>query len=285
MEDVTIIILTKNEELNIKECLESVKGFAKRCVLIDSGSNDRTVEIAQSMGADVLEHPFENYARQFNWGLDNANITTKWVVRLDADERFTSELCQELSEQMQLHEYDDVNGFVLEAWLYFMGKRLSHGGSRKKKLMVFKNGYGRIEDRKMDEHTVLTSGTSLEIKAKFLHYDFKDITTYVKKLNWYATREMQDYMEEMFPDSGFQGNNSTINRTRSLKTRYYKAPIFWRAFFYFLYTYFVAGNCLNGKEGFIYSFLYHFYYRMLVDFKIYEQLKYNRPFEVTGDLK
>lgn len=285
MQDVTILILTKNEEMNLHDCLKSVEGFAQRCVVVDSFSTDRTKEIALKFGVDFYEHQFENYARQFNWGLDNTNITTKWVVRLDADERFTPELCQELSEQMILHENDDVNGFVLEAWLYFMGKRLSHGGSRKKKLMVFKNGYGRIEDRKMDEHTILTSGTSLEIKEKFLHYDFKDITTYVKKLNWYATREMQDYIEQRFPSEGFDSSNKEISSVRNKKTKYYNAPMFWRCWAYFFYVYLVRGNWRNGKEGFIYSFLYHFYYRMLVDFKIYEQLKFNKPLEITGDLK
>lgn len=285
MQDVTILILTKNEEVNLKDCLESVKNFAKRSVVVDSYSTDRTKEIALQYGADFYEHQFENYARQFNWGLDNTNITTKWVVRLDADERFTPELCKELSEQMLLHENDDVNGFVLEAWLYFMGKRLTHGGSRKKKLMVFKNGYGRIEDRKMDEHTILSSGRSLEIKSKFLHYDFKDITTYVKKLNWYATREMQDYIEQRFPSESFDSSNKEISSVRNKKTKYYNAPMFWRCWAYFFYAYLICGNWRNGKEGFIYSFLYHLYYRLLVDFKIYEQLKFNKPFETTGDLK
>lgn len=285
MQDVTFIILTMNEEVNIADCLNSVKGFAKRCVLIDSGSIDKTVEIAKSMGAEVIVHPFENYARQFNWGLDNANITTKWVVRLDADERFTPELNAELDKQMTLHADDDVNGFVLEAWLFFMGKKLKHGGSRKKKLMVFKNGYGRVEDRKMDEHTILSEGRSIDIKEKFDHYDFKDLSTYVKKLNWYATREMQDYMEGMFPKDGFDGHNETINSIRGKKTKYYNAPMFWRAILYFFYAYFVGRNFLNGKEGFIYSFLYHLYYRMLVDFKIFEQMKFKREFEITGELK
>lgn len=285
MQDVTILILTKNEEKNLPLCLESVKNFAKRCVVVDSGSTDRTKEIALEYRADFYENPFVNYATQFNWGLDNTNITTKWVVRLDADERFTPELCAELKQQMCQHENDGVNGFVLEARLFFMDKELKHGGTRKKKLMVFKNGFGRIENRKMDEHTVLSEGRALDIKEKFLHYDFKDLTSYVKKLNWYATREMQDYIEGMFPKEGFDASDAEIEQVRRNKTRYYKAPMFWRCWAYFLYAYLIKGNCRNGKEGFIYSFLYHLYYRILVDAKIYEQKKYNREFEETGDLK
>jgi glycosyltransferase involved in cell wall biosynthesis len=284
MADVTVVILTKDEEKNIELCLKSVQGFAKRIVVVDSGSKDKTVDIARQLGADVYEHPFENYSRQFNWGLDNTNIETKWTIRLDADERFTPALCKELEQAMEEHCTDDVNGFVLEAWLYFMDKCLKHGGSRKKKLMVFKTGLGRVEDRKMDEHTILSNGNAIEIREKFLHYDFKDLGTYVKKLNWYATREMQDYIEARFPDGGFNGDNKEINTIRNQKTKYYKLPMFWRCWAYFLYQYIICGNFLNGKEGFIYSFLYHLYYRMLVDAKIYEQLKYKRQFEKTGAL-
>jgi len=285
MVNLTAIILTKDEEKNIAKCIRSIKGFAKRVVVVDSGSTDRTVAIAKKLGADVYVHPFENYARQFNWGIDNTNITTKWTLRLDADERFTPALCNELTKKMKAHENDSVNGFVLEAWLVFMGKRLVYGGSRKKKLMVFKTGIGRVEDRKMDEHTILSEGTSIEVKEKFIHYDFKDLNTYVKKLNWYATREMQDYYEDRFPDEGFDGTNREISATRSKKTKYYKFPMFLRCWLYFFYAYFIEGNWRNGKEGFVYSFLYHLYYRILVDAKIYEQKIYNKPFEETGDLK
>ena len=285
MTDLTAIILTKDEEKNIAKCIKSIKGFAKRIVVVDSGSTDRTAAIAKKLGADVYVHPFENYARQFNWGIDNTGISTRWTLRLDADERFTPALCKELTQKMKAHENDDVNGFVLEAWLVFMGKCLRHGGSRKKKLMVFKTGIGRVEDRKMDEHTILSEGRSDEVREKFIHYDFKDLSTYVKKLNWYATREMQDYFEDRFPDEGFDGTNKTISSTRAKKTKYYKAPMFLRCWLYFFYAYLIKGNWRNGKEGFIYSFLYHLYYRMLVDAKIYEQKKYKREFEATGDLK
>lgn len=286
MADITAIILTKNEEKNIDDCLRSIQGFVKRAVIIDSGSDDSTIELASKYDfVDVYKHSFENYARQFNWGIDNAGISTKWTLRLDADERFTPSLCAELEKNMMEHDNDDVNGFVLEAWLYFMDKCLKHGGSRKKKLMVFKTSIGRIEDRKMDEHTVLSEGIALEIKEKFLHYDFKDLSTYVKKLNWYATREMQDYIEERFSESTFNASDREISHTRSNKTKYYKAPMFLRCWLYFFYAYFFGREFLNGKEGFIYSFLYHLYYRMLVDFKIYEQLKYKRELEPNEDLK
>ena len=266
MADVTAIILTKNEAKNISDCINSIHNFAKRIIVVDSGSDDDTVQIASRLGAEVYTHPFENYSKQFNWGLDNATITTKWCLRLDADERFTPELCQELEEQMKLHESDDVNGFVLEAWLFFMGKCLRHGGGRKKKLMVFKTGIGRIEDRKMDEHTVLSSGTALEIKEKFLHYDFKDLKTYVNKLNWYATREMQDYFDSRCEEAEFaESANRKIMSKRKKKTMYYKAPMFLRCWLYYLYMLFIKGNIWYGREGMIYSFLYHFYYRWLVD--------------------
>lgn len=92
MADVTIIILTKNEEVNLHDCLKSVQSFAKRIVVVDSGSSDKTVSIAKEFGADVYTHKFENYARQFNWAIDNVNIDTKWTFRLDADERLTGDL-------------------------------------------------------------------------------------------------------------------------------------------------------------------------------------------------
>lgn len=285
MADITAIILTKNEELNIELCIKSITGFAKRIVIIDSGSDDKTIEMAKRLGAEVFVHPFENYARQFNWGIDNTNIDTKWTLRLDADERFTPELCSELETKMKEHENDNVNGFTLEAWLYFMDKKLKYGGSRKKKLMIFKTGLGRIEDRKMDEHTLLSSGTALPIKQKYLHYDFKDLSTYIKKLNWYATREMQDYFEDRFENEHFDAKNKEINSKRKKKTRYYKAPMFLRCWLYYFYCLFFRGNIFNGKEGRIYCFLYHFYYRWLVDAKIFEQKKNPKPFEKTGDLK
>lgn len=286
MIDITAIILTKNEEKNIVDCLKSMEGFAKRCVVVDCGSTDNTVALAKENGAEVYTHPFESYAPQFNWALDNTNIDTAWTLRLDADERFTPALCRELEALTAQHKDDDVNGFVLEAWLYFMGRCMKYGGSQKKKLMLFKTGTGRIEDRRMDEHTILLSGRAIEVKERFIHYDFKDLNTYISKLNWYATREMQDYFIQQEKLDSFDGSSRSITRTRKLKFGfYYRFPMFLRSWLLFLYNYIFKLNFLNGKEGYIYTWLYCRFYRNLVDMKIYEQMKYNRPFEETGDLK
>ena len=286
MEDVTFIILTKNEEINLLDCLKSIEGFAKRVVVIDSGSTDKTCEIAKENGADVYIHPFENYARQFNWGIDNTEIDTKWTFRLDADERLTLELRKELNGLMRQHADDDVNGVTMEAWLYFMGKKIKHGCHNKRKIMLFKTGIGRIEDRKMDEHTILSKGRSISCKERFIHYDFKDMTHWVNKMNWYATREMQDYLEYKNGLRTTVSDDTKISATRWKKFRiYYKFPAFLRSWLLFVYYYILRMGFMDGKEGFVYHWMYHRWYRTLVDAKILEQEKYNRSFEATGDLK
>lgn len=287
MEDVTVVILTRNEEVNLPDCLRSIKNFAKRVVIVDSGSTDNTEKIACEYGADFYVHPFENYARQFNWGLDNTDINTKWTFRLDADERLTPALCKELSQLMKEHENDDVNGFSMQATLVFMGRPLKHGGAKKRKLMLFKTGLGRIEDRKMDEHTILSSGTAIHCKEKFLHYDFKDMSFWINKLNWYATREMQDYFDYIKgKESSINANDKEIGRIRNKKFGvYYKLPKFIRCWLLFIHVYIFKLGFLDGKEGLVYCWTYNRFYRTLVDWKILEQELNPKPFKETGALK
>ena len=285
MADITAIILTKNEEINLPDCLDSLRGFAARAVVVDSGSSDATCAIARERGAEVLVHPFETYARQFNWALDNAGIETGWVMRLDADERLTPALCAELESLMAAHATDEVNGIVMEAWLYFMGRRLTHARGMKRKLMVFKTGLARIEDRNMDEHTLLVRGTSVDAREKFLHYDYKDMSHYIDKLNWYAGREVRDYFAFIGGDRG-EGLDDVNRATRIRKFGlYYRLPMFFRCWLVFLYSYIFHGGFLDGKEGVLYHYRYHRYYRTLVDAKIYEHMKTGAPCEKPGALK
>lgn len=129
MNDITVVILTKNEEPNIRRCIESVVNIADRIIVVDSGSVDKTVKIAKELGAEVYEHEFTTHGKQFNWALSNLNIKTPWVFRLDADEAVTPELALEINRECQKHLNDDISGFVMRFKINFMGRFLKYGGA------------------------------------------------------------------------------------------------------------------------------------------------------------
>lgn len=284
MADITAIVMTKNESENIRDCLLSIKDLVDRIVVIDSGSTDDTVEIAKELGADIYYNEFKYYAQQFNWGLDNTNIDTEWVIRLDADERFPEKLCEEIKHNIEVNANTNVNGFTIEAWYYFMGKCLKRS-VQKRKLMVFRYGKGRIEDRKRDAHTILSEGVSIALKERFIHHDFKDLDNFIKKYNWYATREAQDYISYKQGRIEEEVNDAIINKRRQKKMNiYYRAPMFLRAGLWFIYNYIFRGGFLDGKEGFIYHVLSSFWYRYLVDAKIYEYQEKGKKIEELSSL-
>lgn len=286
MADITAIILTKNERGNIADSIASIQGLVKRIVVVDSESTDDTLKIAESLGADVYVNKFENYSKQFNWGIDNTNINSKWILRLDADERLTPKLCDELEQLLEKYENDDVNGITLEADFYFLGRCIKYGGRKKRKIMIFKNGYGRIENRKMDEHTIISSGRSIAAKERFIHYDFRNVDFFISKMNWYATREMQDYFDYSSGNINEKLHDKKLTAIRRKKFGfYYRFPLFVRSWLLFVYIYIFKLGFLDGKEGFIYHYMYQRWYRCLVDAKIYEQRLTNKPFEETGDLR
>lgn len=271
MESVTAIILSKNEEANIGNAIKSIKALCERIVVIDSGSTDKTCDIAKQLGADVYYNDFEYYAKQWNWGLDNCGISTDWVIRIDADEQFTPELNKEIADCIKKHSNDEINGFVLKEWYFFLGKCLYHCSGNKRKLMVFKNGFGRIEDRKRDAHTLLYKGKTIELKSRFLHYDFKNIDSFIRKYNWYATREMQDYISYLKGKAENEVKDKELQKTRNKKFGlFYRAPMFFRAHWLFLYKYLIKGGFLDGKEGLMFTYFECYWYRFLVDSKIYE---------------
>lgn len=274
MNDLTAIILTKNEELNIERCIKSIIGLADRICIVDSGSTDKTVEIAKKLGAEIYSHqPFEHYAKQFNWALDNLNIKTKWIYRIDADEVVTPELKKEIIDNCKLHHDDDINGFVMKFKIFFMGRFLTHGGVYPfYNLTIFKNGYGRYEDRAMGEHIVLKSGETIDLQNDCLHYDFKDLNTWISKHNWYATREVNDYFETINNKQADTTLYHEAEKTKAYRDRiYYRLPKFFRAKLYYWYRYYVKLGFLDGKPGKIYAFLQAYWYRYLVDAKIYEK--------------
>ena len=273
MTDTTVIILTKNEETDIERCIRSVEGWVKRIVIVDSGSTDRTVEIAERLGVEIVRHePFVDYGRQFNWAIDNLRIKTTWVFRLDADEVITPELRKELEKELEHHATDDVSGFMMRYKVEFMGRYLMHGGFYPfQKITIFKYGKGRFEERAMGEHIVLSEGRCVDLKNDAIHHTLKTLDLYINKHNWYATREVQDYFDVR---SGRENALLDGQPERAKKLRdglYYRLPMFLRAKLFFWYRYYLRLGFLDGTPGYIFAFLQAYWYRTLVDAKIYER--------------
>lgn len=272
MLDMTAIILTYCEEKNIGICISSIKSIVRRIVVIDSGSTDKTKEIAEKLGAEVYIHKWVNYSDQYNWGIENAKITTQWIFRIDADESLTKESAMEIVDICKKNEFTDINGIVVRFKVSFLGRNLKHGGIYPfRKLLIYKCGKGYIEQRNMDEHIVLEEGRYVELKNDSIHRDFKDLTFWIDKHNKYSNREMQDYFEA----SGKRLEVSHLTRRARVKRLikfhvYYKLPMGMRAHLYYIYRYYILGGFLDGKEGHIFAFLQAYWYRYLVDAKIYE---------------
>ena len=273
MTNMTVIILTKNEETDIVRCIRSVKEWVQRIVIVDSGSTDRTCELAAAEGAEVVKHePFIDYAKQFNWAIDNLDITTTWVFRLDADEVVTPELRKELEKELECHATDDVSGFMMRYKVHFLGRYLRHGGFYPfLKITIFKKGKGRFEDRAMGEHIVLSEGRCIDLKNDAIHYAFKSIDQYVLKHNWYATREVQDYFDVRSGRENAQLDGQPEKAKKLRDGLYYRLPMFLRAKLFFWYRFYLRLGFLDGTPGYIFAFLQAYWYRTLVDAKIYER--------------
>lgn len=281
--DITAIILTKNEEINIADCIESVIETVKRIVVIDSYSTDRTVEIAKGYSAEVYQHPFENYAKQFMYGVEISNIDTMWTLRIDADERLTPDSATELEKLCDDNMDNDVSGIVLRFKKNFLGKDLRHGGVYPwKKMNCYKTKLGTIENRKMDEHIILSSGNVIEMKNDSLHFDFKSLEHFVAKHNWYSSRETVDYFEHT---EQYKQKKQIDFKTWIKMNIYYRLPLGMRAHVYYLYRYYILRGFLDGREGKIYAFLQAYWYRYLVDAKIYECKVMGIRYKGEGALK
>jgi len=275
--DLTVIILTFNEAIHIERCIRSVEPIARQVYVIDSYSTDETVAIAQSLGAAVLQHPFINQAKQFQWALDHCAIDSKWVIRLDADEYPEPELVNEISDRLPRLSHD-VAGIKLRRRHIFMGRWIRHGTRYPLVLLrIWRTGQGRIEQRWMDEHMVVEEGKVITFEHDFSDDNLRDISWWTEKHNQYATREALDVLNGKYglfaSDAAMieQERFSQAGLKRIVKERIYNLlPAFSGPLLYFLYRYFLRLGFLDGREGAVYHFLQGFWYRFLVEAKVME---------------
>lgn len=276
--DVTVIILTYNEELHIRRCLENVCPIAKKVYVIDSPSTDNTVEICSEFSnVEVVVHKYPgNQAEQFNWALDNVKIETEWVLRLDADEYLTDGLKKEMNEKLNRLPLS-TSAVVLPLGRAFMGRILKHGiVNGVKMIRLFRYGKVRYEQRLMDEHLEVLEGNTITFENNFIDDSLLSLSKFIDKHNNYSSREAAllldaEYNLTFLPKSETsQTYASEVSAKRAQKAKYAKMPLFWRSLGYFIYRYILKLGFLDGKEGFLWDFLQGWWYRTLVDAKIYE---------------
>ncbi len=273
--DITVIILTHNEEKHIRRVIASVMPVAKEVLVVDSFSSDSTIDLARELGARIFQNEFVNQAQQFQWAMDNCGITTAWTMRMDADEYLTPELIAEIQRRIPAIDLS-VTGVNFKRQVYFMGQWIKYGGYYPIHLLrLWRSGYAIIEQRWMDEHTYLKEGLAITFDHDFVDDNLNNLTWWTNKHNEYSTREAIDILRLTDESMKNLRGDEQITSTRQAGTKrwykknlYLRLPLFLRPFLYFQYRYWIRLGILDGKKGLVWHFLQGFWYRFLVDAKI-----------------
>ena len=272
---ITAIVLTYNEEKNLKDCLESIDDFINDIVIVDSISNDKTEEISRSYTNKFYQNKFINQAKQYIWAVSNCEIRNEWILRIDADERWTEKGFEELRE---IIENDRADGVYVKMKIFFMGKFIKYGAFYPNYfLRVYKKSKGTMEDRWMDEH-IKVDGKVIQSNIDVIESNYdrqENISLWTTKHNNYSTREAIEFLISKYNlhkiDTIANPFGTKTERKRWLKEKiYFKIPLLLRPFIYFFYRYIFKLGFLDGKVGFIFHTLHAFWYRFLVDTKVYQ---------------
>lgn len=241
---LSVVIVTLNEEANIGRTLASVQSLVAEgkgeIIVVDSGSTDRTIEIAKSYGAKVFIEKWKGFAAQKNSAIDKAS--NNWVLSLDADEEVSSRLADDISAVLKTTS--KPSGFFIPRKNMFLGRWIRHGGFwPDPKLRLFDRTSGRFEDRAVHE-TVTFKASATEMQSPLLHHSYPTLSAYVDHMNRYSSLGA-----EMVVAKG--------------KVRFSFINIVLRPLITFLYNYFFRLGFLDGREG----LLLHLYHSVYVSWK------------------
>jgi len=263
--DLTIAIPVKNEQTNLPGCLNAIGiNLAKKIVLIDSGSTDKTREIAKSHGVEVINFAWDGkFPKKRNWYLRHHAPPTKWILFLDADEYLTDDFKKELRENLK--ENNEIVGYWLKYTVYFMGHKLK-GGYPLKKLALFQVGRGEYEqihedhwsglDMEVHEHPMLVGKTG-HMKSKIDHQDFRGINHYIDKHIDYADWEARRFIKTL-NDTKEKGNWTWKQHLEySLLQSVWIGPVF------FFGSFFLLGGFRDGARGLSFAILKMSYFNQV----------------------
>src|SRR5581483_9639565 len=259
---VSVVIPVRNEARNLRHCLDSLWAVGEIYV-IDSQSTDGTAEIAQSFGANVVQfHYGGGWPKKRQWALDTLPLRYDWVLLLDADESLTPELIAEIKKAIAR---EDVNGYFVGLDMFFLGRRLRHGGASFYKLSLFRRGQGRFECRTQDqddsmcdmevhEH-VIVDGRTAKLRNTLVHRNVESLSRYIQKHNEYSNWEARVWSCEDRTGTTLEPRlfGRQAQRRRWLKKKFFRMP--GSSLLYFLYKYVLRLGFLDGVPGLIYCVL------------------------------
>jgi len=280
---VSVLIPAKNEELNLGQCLESLKR-ADEIIVVDSQSTDRTVEIAESHGAKVEQFKFNGrWPKKKNWSLENLEFRNEWVLIVDCDERIPEELWDEIAEKIQSPEFA---GYYLNRKVYFLNRWIRYGGRYPDwNLRLLKHREGRYEkivddpipnigDNEVHEHVIFLNPESKAgyLKCDMDHKDRRDLHAWLARHNRYSSWEAYVY-RKLLTNGNEDGElkaelfGTPTQRTRWLKRIWVRLPL--KPVLRFILVYFIQLGFLDGMPGFIYACLLS-HYEFNIGVKLYE---------------
>jgi glycosyltransferase involved in cell wall biosynthesis len=268
----SVVILAFNSVETLGTTLAQAKQISDDLHVVDSFSTDETVALSQQQGAQVVQHAFESYGAQRNWAIDHLALRYPWQLHLDADERLTPELIASLQA---LPENPDPSGFLIARLVQFLGRQMRHGGmSPTWHLRLFRKGAGRCEERKYDQHFYLTQGSTGQLQGYMIDEIRMSLSEWTARHNRWSDAEVLEQTQAIDAvriRPRFWGN--PVERKRFLRGLYNGAPLFVRPYALFFYRYFLRLGFLDGWEGFIFWTLQTFWFRFLIDAKLFEQRK------------
>jgi glycosyltransferase involved in cell wall biosynthesis len=274
---ISIIILTYNDDVQIRNCLASVRDLSDDIIIVDSFSKDRTLDICREYNCRIYQNPFVNQAIQFNWALDNVAVKHDWILRLDSDEIVPDRMKEEMRRRLG-HE-PDIAAYSLNRRMYWMGRWLKHGRMYPHYIVrLFRKGKARYEER-TEEHLVVDGRTG-QLASDFLEDNKKNNLDYFTEKHLATAR---GELEEIRRKVDSEKESATLQaikpnllgdkvvRTRWMKEKLYaRTPLFVRPFLYFFHRYFILLGFLDGVPGLIWHVLQGFWYRFYIDSKVYE---------------
>lgn len=269
---LSVIILTHNEEENIPQALDSVIKWADEVIVLDSYSTDKTLDIVSKYNCRLLQNKFENFSKQRNYALKNTIIQSEWVLFLDADEWVTEELKSEISNFIKTNPIE--NGVYLNRKFLWLGDWVKRGYYPTWTLRLFRHKKAYCEDRAVNEH-IIVSGSVAKLKQHYIHQDQKSIGDWIVKHNVRATLEADELHKRDCKTLQKEIEVSLFGSQAERKrwVRYYfweRLPILIRPILYFIFRYIFQGGFLDGKRVFTYHFLQALWFPMLIDIKYLE---------------